>query len=134
MHSNGFFRDTFEIILLYFAALNKQIREEWTTVPKGMAILMGGMAGYILGIRRLVSFLRRWFYSFTGLATMAAFCYPEETAHFFRTGIAHSKMAWENFKESPEPSVDSNIDEPTDTENVPKPSETVDESVTVNEK
>ena len=35
----------------------------------------------------------------TGLATMAAFCYPHETVDVVRTGIAHSEQAWEAFKE-----------------------------------
>lgn len=39
-----------------FSDINRQIKEEWTTVPKAMAIIMGGMAGYILGMRRLIFF------------------------------------------------------------------------------
>lgn len=81
--------------------LNRQVQDEWTTVPKAMAILMGGMAGYILGMRR--SFFRRWLYSGAGLTTMAAFCYPNEAVAVCRAGMARAKAAWADFQTSPEP-------------------------------
>ncbi|VDD85117.1 unnamed protein product [Enterobius vermicularis] len=85
-----------------FSDINRQIKEEWTTVPKAMAIIMGGMAGYILGMRR--STFRRWFYSVAGLSTMAAFCYPNETVALAHRTAERGKVAWTNFKLSPIPS------------------------------
>uniref|UniRef100_A0A914S6J5 Uncharacterized protein n=1 Tax=Parascaris equorum TaxID=6256 RepID=A0A914S6J5_PAREQ len=46
---------------------------------------------------------RRVLYSTVGVVTMAAFCYPHETVRIIRTGVAHTKNAWYDFKESPEP-------------------------------
>uniref|UniRef100_A0A0M3J2G3 MICOS complex subunit n=1 Tax=Anisakis simplex TaxID=6269 RepID=A0A0M3J2G3_ANISI len=70
-------------------------------LPKAAAITMGGLAGFVLSLKR--SGFRRVVYPTAGLLTMAAFCYPHETVHIIRTGIAHTQMAWYNFRESPEP-------------------------------
>ncbi|MFH4974911.1 hypothetical protein AB6A40_001620 [Gnathostoma spinigerum] len=86
----------------------KYLQDEWTILPKAIAISMGGLAGFLLGLRR--SGARRIIYSATGLLGMAAFCYPEETAMIVRTGIAHSQMTWERFASSPEPPVPKKAD------------------------
>lgn len=72
------------------------MESEWTVLPKAAAITVGGMAGFVFGLKR--SAPRRFFYAGVGLATMAAFCYPYETVDFVRTGVAHSQQSWENFK------------------------------------
>ncbi|VDO38432.1 unnamed protein product [Haemonchus placei] len=72
------------------------VDEEWTVLPKAAAITVGGMAGFVLGLKRGV--IGRSFTTAVGLATMAAFCYPYETVDVVRTGIAHSETAWERFK------------------------------------
>ncbi|KAL6742479.1 hypothetical protein ANCDUO_01406 [Ancylostoma duodenale] len=84
------------------------LEDEWTVLPKAAAITVGGMAGFVLGLKRGV--IGRTFSTALGLATMAAFCYPHETVDVVRTGIAHSEMAWERFQESPEPPKKSKID------------------------
>lgn len=79
----------------------RYVDEEWTVLPKAAAITVGGMAGFVLGLRRGV--IGRSFSTAIGLATMAAFCYPYETVDVIRTGVAHSESAWERFRSSPEP-------------------------------
>ncbi|KAK6755848.1 hypothetical protein RB195_014314 [Necator americanus] len=81
---------------------------EWTVLPKAAAITVGGMAGFVLGMKRGIP--GRTFSTGLGLVTMAAFCYPHETVDVVRVGIAHSKSAWERFQESPEPPKKSEID------------------------
>ncbi|EPB66495.1 hypothetical protein ANCCEY_14413 [Ancylostoma ceylanicum] len=84
------------------------LEDEWTVLPKAAAITVGGMAGFVLGLKRGV--IGRTFSTALGLATMAAFCYPHETVDVVRTGIAHSQMTWERFQQSPEPPKKSKID------------------------
>uniref|UniRef100_A0A914ZI45 MICOS complex subunit n=2 Tax=Parascaris univalens TaxID=6257 RepID=A0A914ZI45_PARUN len=81
--------------------LSEHLREEWSMLPKMAAITVGGMAGFVLGMKK--SGFRRVLYSTVGVVTMAAFCYPHETVRIIRTGVAHTKNAWYDFKESPEP-------------------------------
>ncbi|GMR32224.1 hypothetical protein PMAYCL1PPCAC_02419, partial [Pristionchus mayeri] len=82
--------------------VNRYVNEEWTVLPKAAAITVGGMAGFVLGLKR--GSFGRVISSSLGLATMAAFCYPHEAVDVVRTGIAHSEQAWNNFQESPNPS------------------------------
>ncbi|KAF8385315.1 moma-1, partial [Pristionchus pacificus] len=82
--------------------VNRYVNEEWTVLPKAAAITVGGMAGFVLGLKR--GSFGRLLTSSLGLVTMAAFCYPHEAVDVVRTGIAHSEQAWEGFKESPNPS------------------------------
>ncbi|PIO59976.1 hypothetical protein TELCIR_18544, partial [Teladorsagia circumcincta] len=84
------------------------VDEEWTVLPKAAAITVGGMAGFVLGLRRGI--IGRSFTTAVGLATMAAFCYPYETVDVVRTGIAHSESAWEQFRSSPEPPQKLKVD------------------------
>uniref|UniRef100_A0A9J2PSF7 MICOS complex subunit n=1 Tax=Ascaris lumbricoides TaxID=6252 RepID=A0A9J2PSF7_ASCLU len=81
--------------------LSEHLREEWSILPKVAAITVGGMAGFVLAVKK--SGLRRFLYSTVGVVTMAAFCYPHETVAIIRSGVAHTKNAWYDFKESPEP-------------------------------
>ena len=81
--------------------VNKYVNEEWTVLPKAGAIAVGGMAGFVLGLKR--GFIGRVLYTSVGFLTMAAFCYPHETVDMIRTGIAHSEQTWESFKASPVP-------------------------------
>ena len=77
-------------------AADDYVRNEWTVLPKAMAITVGGMAGFVLGIRRYG--IRKFIYAAGGLTTMAAFCYPHETVDIVRTGVAHAKRTWEDFQ------------------------------------
>ncbi|KAL7078977.1 hypothetical protein ACQ4LE_001047 [Meloidogyne hapla] len=69
--------------------------------PKLAAISLGGMAGFVFGMKNGI--IKKYFYSLGGLLTMTAFCYPNETIRIIRTGFEHSKMTWEEFKKSPDP-------------------------------
>ena len=72
------------------------VRNEWTVIPKAMAVNVGGLAGFVLGIRRYG--IRKFIYAAGGLTTMAAFCYPHETVDIARTAVAHAKRTWEDFQ------------------------------------
>ena len=80
-------------------AADDYLRNEWTVLPKAAAITIGGMAGFVLGLRRYG--IRKFIYAAGGLGTMAAFCYPNETVDIVRTGVAHTKRTYEDFKKSP---------------------------------
>uniref|UniRef100_A0A158Q6M0 MICOS complex subunit n=1 Tax=Dracunculus medinensis TaxID=318479 RepID=A0A158Q6M0_DRAME len=64
--------------------LNKAFQEEWSIIPKAAAITIGGLAVLYTGV---------------GLLSMAAFCYPNETVAIVRTGVTHSRIYWQNFKD-----------------------------------
>uniref|UniRef100_A0A914HFL2 MICOS complex subunit n=1 Tax=Globodera rostochiensis TaxID=31243 RepID=A0A914HFL2_GLORO len=74
--------------------------EQLNLLPRAGAITLGGMAGFVMAMRR-GGRLRRLFYPMVGMLTMTAFCYPRETVQTVRVGIAHSQAAWHNFKEAP---------------------------------
>ncbi|CAI5444747.1 unnamed protein product [Caenorhabditis angaria] len=78
---------------------NEYLTEEWTALPKAAAITVGGMAGFVLGLKR--GTVGRAFTTSIGLATMAAFCYPIETVDVLKTGAAHAEQTWNSFQESP---------------------------------
>ena len=82
-------------------ATDRYIREEWTVLPKAAAITVGGMAGFVLGMRRYG--VRKFIYATTGILTMAAFCYPHETVDIVRVGVAHAQRTWEDFQKPPAP-------------------------------
>ncbi|CAB3401229.1 unnamed protein product [Caenorhabditis bovis] len=83
---------------------NAYLTEEWTALPKAAAITVGGMAGFMLGLKRGV--LGRTFTTSVGLATMAAFCYPVEAVDVIKVGVAHTEQAWQNFQDSPPPAAE----------------------------
>ncbi|VDM59232.1 unnamed protein product [Angiostrongylus costaricensis] len=72
------------------------VETEWTVLPKAAAITVGGMAGFVLGLKR--GYIGRALYTAFGLATMGAFCYPYETVDLVREGIRYSGRAWEQFQ------------------------------------
>ncbi|VDN27330.1 unnamed protein product [Gongylonema pulchrum] len=74
---------------------SERLREDYGTLPKAAAITVGGLTGFILGMKRSV--FRRFLYAGMGLFTMSAFCYPYETVAIVRTAVEHSKMTWDNF-------------------------------------
>uniref|UniRef100_A0A1I7UJQ8 MICOS complex subunit n=1 Tax=Caenorhabditis tropicalis TaxID=1561998 RepID=A0A1I7UJQ8_9PELO len=82
---------------------NKYLTEEWTALPKAAAITVGGMAGFVLGLKR--GPVGRVLTTTVGLATMAAFCYPIEAVDVAKTGRAHAEQTWNSFQESPTPSA-----------------------------
>ncbi|KAJ1363612.1 MICOS complex subunit MIC27 [Parelaphostrongylus tenuis] len=77
------------------------LETEWTVLPKAAAITVGGMAGFVLGLKR--GYIGRTLYTGLGLATMGAFCYPYETVDLVREGIGYSQRAWEQFQNPPLP-------------------------------
>ncbi|KAK9686673.1 Apolipoprotein O [Popillia japonica] len=60
--------------------LIEYLQEEDNTVPRAGAIAIGGMAGFILGLRG--GFFRRLLFTSTGALGMAAICYPNEAAEY----------------------------------------------------
>ncbi|CAD5208880.1 unnamed protein product [Bursaphelenchus xylophilus] len=80
---------------------DEYIRNEWTVLPKAAAITIGGMAGFVLGLRRYG--IRKFVYATAGLLTMAAFCYPHEAIEISQIGYQHALRTWEDFQKSPEP-------------------------------
>uniref|UniRef100_A0A8R1E4A0 MICOS complex subunit n=1 Tax=Caenorhabditis japonica TaxID=281687 RepID=A0A8R1E4A0_CAEJA len=78
---------------------NAYLTEEWTALPKAAAITVGGMAGFVLGLKR--GPVGRLLTTTIGLATMAAFCYPLEAVDAAKTGRAHAEQTWYSFQESP---------------------------------
>ncbi|KAI6234489.1 Mitogen-activated protein kinase kinase kinase 4 [Aphelenchoides fujianensis] len=80
---------------------DEYLRREGTILPKAAAITIGGMAGFVLGLRR--SGFRKLLYTTTGLLTMAAFTYPYEAIEFSQIGLAHAQRTWEDFKKAPPP-------------------------------
>ncbi|CCD61877.1 MICOS complex subunit MIC27 [Caenorhabditis elegans] len=91
---------------------NAYLTEEWTALPKAAAITVGGMAGFVLGLKR--GPVGRLLTTTIGLATMAAFCYPIEAVDVAKTGRAHAEQTWYSFQESPTPSaiVKTNLSPP----------------------
>lgn len=81
------------------AKCQQYLTDEWTALPKAAAITVGGMAGFVLGLKR--GPVGRLLTTTIGLATMTAFCYPVETVDVCKTGKAHAEQAWNNFQESP---------------------------------
>lgn len=77
-------------------ATDRYVREEWTVLPKAAAITVGGMAGFVLGMRRYG--IRKFLYATGGILTMAAFCYPHETVDIVRVGVAHAQRTYEDFQ------------------------------------
>ncbi|KAE9421574.1 hypothetical protein Angca_004762 [Angiostrongylus cantonensis] len=78
------------------------VETEWTVLPKAAAITVGGMAGFVLGLKRQ-GYIGRTLYTAFGLATMGAFCYPYETVDVVREGIRYWGHAWEQFQNPPQP-------------------------------
>lgn len=76
---------------------NAYLTEEWTALPKAAAITVGGMAGFVLGLKR--GPVGRLLTTTIGLATMAAFCYPIEAVDVAKTGRAHAEQTWYSFQE-----------------------------------
>ena len=83
-------------------ATEDYIRAEQDLFPKAAAITLGGLAGFVMGMRSRGR-MRRWIYATGGLLTMSAFCYPHETMQIIRTGIVHAQRTWEDFQKSPDP-------------------------------
>lgn len=69
-----------ELVVVYFLGLIEYLQEEDNTVPRAGAIAIGGMAGFILGLRG--GFFRRLLFTSTGALGMAAICYPNEAAEY----------------------------------------------------
>jgi hypothetical protein len=79
-----------------YLATDDYLTNEWTILPKAAAITLGGMAGFVLGLRRYG--IRKFVYATAGLLTMTAFCYPNEAIEISQIGIAHAQRTWEDFR------------------------------------
>ena len=67
-------------------------------LAKAVAITIGGMGGFLLGIRR-GGVIRQVFYSGVGMSAMASFCYPNETVDLLRASVQYGKRQWVQFKQ-----------------------------------
>jgi len=80
----------------------KYIQDEGTVLPKAAAITVGGMSGFLLGMKR-GGVITRSFYSGLGMAVVAAFCYPYETVDLARVGVRSAQGKWDQFVSPPSP-------------------------------
>ncbi|XP_063902764.1 MICOS complex subunit MIC27 isoform X2 [Zophobas morio] len=69
--------------------LLQYLRQEDNTTPKAGAIVIGGLTGYILGLRG--RFIKRTLYASAGALGMAALCYPKEASEYSQIAIAEAK-------------------------------------------
>lgn len=58
----------------------KYLQEEENTNAKYGAIAIGGLTGYILGLRG--GYIRRFTFTAAGAGIMASICYPKEAAEY----------------------------------------------------
>ncbi|XP_044266640.1 uncharacterized protein LOC123012652 isoform X1 [Tribolium madens] len=69
--------------------LLKYLRQEDNTTPKAGAIAIGGLTGFIFGLRG--RFFKRTLYTATGALGMAAVCYPKEASEYSQIAIAEAR-------------------------------------------
>jgi hypothetical protein len=69
--------------------LLKYLRQEDNTTPKAGAIAIGGLTGFIFGLRG--RFIKRTIYTATGALGMAAVCYPKEASEYSQIAIAEAR-------------------------------------------
>lgn len=51
---------------VYLTEVNRYVNEEWTVIPKAAAITVGGMAGFVLGLKRsALSIFLKIFYTYS---------------------------------------------------------------------
>ena len=74
---------------LTILGLLQYLRQEDNTTPKAGAIVIGGLTGYILGLRG--RFIKRTLYASAGALGMAALCYPKEASEYSQIAIAEAK-------------------------------------------
>lgn len=79
---------------------HRYIKEEGSVLPKAAAITVGGMAGFLFGMKRGGVVIRSY-YSGLGMAVTAAFCYPHETVDLTRTAGRYAVQQWKDFQASP---------------------------------
>lgn len=80
------------MVVLYttpFTGAIKYLAEEENTTPKYGAIAIGGLAGYIFGLRG--GLFRRAVYSTVGALGMASICYPKEAAQYYQLSVLEAK-------------------------------------------
>lgn len=94
----GMVNESLEPVKEVATATEDYIRKEKDLFPKAAAITLGGMAGFVIGMRGGRGRMRKYIYAIGGLLTMSAFCYPHDTIHVVRTGIAHTQRTWEDFQ------------------------------------
>ncbi|KAL1140812.1 hypothetical protein AAG570_000740 [Ranatra chinensis] len=65
------------------------LREESNLMPRVGAIGIGGLTGYVFGLRR--GPVMRAIYSTLGATAIAALCYPKETEEYSQQGLSLTK-------------------------------------------
>lgn len=71
------------------SGLIKYLGEEDNFAPKIGAIAVGGLAGYILGLRG--GTFKRVLYSSVGALGMASICYPKEASQYSKIAVEEGK-------------------------------------------
>uniref|UniRef100_A0AC35U3P5 MICOS complex subunit n=1 Tax=Rhabditophanes sp. KR3021 TaxID=114890 RepID=A0AC35U3P5_9BILA len=82
----------------HYSNTKAYLSQEGTIIPKAAAISLGGIAGFILGVKRYG--IRRFVYAGGAIATMTAFCYPDESVQVVKTGYYHGQSALERMRSS----------------------------------
>lgn len=77
-----FYTTSFTGVITYLA-------EEENTTPKYGAIAIGGLAGYIFGLRG--GLFRRAIYGTVGALGMASICYPKEASQYYQLTVLEVK-------------------------------------------
>lgn len=65
------------------------LNEPDNTFPRAGAIALGGLSGYILGLRG--GFFRRSFYGLIGATAIASICYPKDAEIYAQRGVSEAK-------------------------------------------
>uniref|UniRef100_A0A1B0CLJ4 MICOS complex subunit n=2 Tax=Lutzomyia longipalpis TaxID=7200 RepID=A0A1B0CLJ4_LUTLO len=69
--------------------IRNYLNEEQNTIPRIGAVAIGGLTGFIFGLRGGI--FRRLFYGSLGAGAIAAICYPKEAEKVSQQGLAEAK-------------------------------------------
>lgn len=75
--------------MILFSVAVDYLNEPDNTLPRVGAIAIGGLSGYILGLRG--GFFRRSFYGIIGATAIASICYPKDAEIYAQQGIVEVK-------------------------------------------
>lgn len=72
-----------------FPVIRNYLNEEQNTIPRIGAVAIGGLTGFIFGLRGGI--IRRLFYGSLGAGAIAAVCYPKEAEKLSHEGLGELK-------------------------------------------
>lgn len=82
-------KDVYETGVAHSKSTYDFITDEDNTLPRAAAITVGGLTGLLLGVRGGI--FKKVFYSGTGMAIVAAVCYPKQFADYSQCGYNWTK-------------------------------------------